>query len=231
LDSIKRNFDIVNLGNNHTNNFGAKGLLQARKFLSDAGLSYFGDPLNSPDYLSTTTEKNGIKIGFVSYMQLANTGFDVVLDEIKRLRPSVDMLIALPHWGIEYETEKPWARQQEEAYAMIDAGVDTIIGTHPHVIQPIEQYNGKTIFYSLGNFIFDQYFSEETMQGLTVRMNIEKDTTSSTVSYILQPVVISKRSQVSVAPGDVTKTILDHLSQVSIVSSTVQEEIARGSFK
>ena len=58
----------------------------------------------------------------------------------------------------------------------IDAGADLIIGSHPHVIEPAEVYNGKRIYYSLGNFIFDQYFNENVRNGLGVMVRIDKQT-------------------------------------------------------
>ena len=65
--------------------------------------------------------------------------------------------------------------QQKLAHQIIEAGADLIIGHHPHVVQNIEKYQGKLIFYSLGNFIFDQYFSLETQQGLAVGLEVHPD--------------------------------------------------------
>jgi poly-gamma-glutamate synthesis protein (capsule biosynthesis protein) len=75
------------------------------------------------------------------------------------------------HWGIEYKIVNSPA-QQQLAHLIIDNGADLIIGHHPHVVQNIEEYKGKLIFYSLGNFIFDQYFKEEVQQGLAVGWEI-----------------------------------------------------------
>jgi len=81
-----------------------------------------------------------------------------------------DLVIVNIHWGVEYEHffnpyQKEWGR------ALVDAGADLIIGHHPHVVQGMEIYKGKPIFYSLGNFIFDQYFSEATQEGLALDIN------------------------------------------------------------
>ena len=65
------------------------------------------------------------------------------------------------HWGAEYN-ENFTKTQQEQAHQIIDAGADVIFGSHPHVVEPMEEYKGKIIFYSLGNFVFDQLFSEKT---------------------------------------------------------------------
>lgn len=200
LEPLKQNFDILNLANNHTNNFGAKGLQQTRDYLDSAGSKYFGDPNNSAGYLATSTEFNGIKLGFVGFNELAKNGFENVLLKIKELRPQVDFLIAYPHWGNEYESKKPSAKQQQEAHALIDTGADAIIGSHPHVVQPTEEYNGKIIFYSLGNFIFDQYFSGETMQGLAVGVKLEKRSgANASASYQMYPLQINNDSQPALA--------------------------------
>ena len=79
------------------------------------------------------------------------------------------------HWGQEYHLENS-SSQQELAHKIIEAGADLIIGHHPHVVQSIEEYKGKLIFYSLGNFVFDQYFSEETRQGLAVWICLGRET-------------------------------------------------------
>jgi poly-gamma-glutamate synthesis protein (capsule biosynthesis protein) len=87
----------------------------------------------------------------------------------------------LPHWGAEYGL-KSNKRQQDFAHALIDSGADLIVGSHPHVVQEIEPYNGKYIFYSLGNFIFDQYFSKNTQQGLALLLELSE--ASSTIALL-----------------------------------------------
>ena len=89
---------------------------------------------------------------------------------VKSLNPDNFLIISL-HWGEEYKLINSSA-QQKFAHQVIEAGADLIIGHHPHVVQNIEKYQGKLIFYSLGNFIFDQYFSPDTQQGLAVGLEI-----------------------------------------------------------
>jgi len=166
-------FDILGLANNHTYNFGREGLNMTHDYIRNAGMFYYGDPFNKEE-LSVITAKNGISIGFVGFHEFYYTNFDKIFSEIETLRPQVDILVVNPHWGIEYKKE-PTKKMQEWAYKFIDLGADAVIGTHPHIIADIEEYKGKKIYYSLGNFAFDQYFSEETMTGLVVKMDIEKD--------------------------------------------------------
>ena len=75
--------------------------------------------------------------------------------DIRFARPLADVVIVCPHWGVEYAV-KPTRDQVELAHQMIDAGADIIVGSHPHVVQPLEKYHDHWIAYSLGNFIFDQ---------------------------------------------------------------------------
>lgn len=71
------------------------------------------------------------------------------------------------HWGIEY-TKDPTKVQQQVAHAAIDAGADIVLGNHPHWTQAIEEYRGKLIIYSFGNFIFDQDWSRPTMESMLI---------------------------------------------------------------
>jgi poly-gamma-glutamate synthesis protein (capsule biosynthesis protein) len=77
--------------------------------------------------------------------------------------------VLFAHWGEEY-VPKATARQERLAHAFVDAGADMIIGAHPHIVEPIEIYKNKAIFYSLGNFMFDQYFSYATTHGVAVHV-------------------------------------------------------------
>lgn len=230
LPALKDNFEILNLANNHTDNFGKKGLTQTREYLATSSIQYFGDPNNQQTFLSTSTTLNGIKIGLVGYNQLVNIGFDDVLSEVRSLKSEVNFVVVYPHWGAEYQTEKPTALQVSEAHQLIDAGADLIIGSHSHVIEPIEEYKGKMIFYSLGNFIFDQYFSPETQQGLTVGIYLTKDSEGVTAEYKLWPVQISNSSQVSIANDIVREQILQNLAKLSNVSTSTREGIKVGEF-
>ena len=228
VEPLHRNFDIVSLANNHTTNFGFEGLAQTRSFLDKGDVLHFGDPTNQVGNISIIVEKNGIKIGFIGYHQLVETGFENVLAEVRRIRPNVDVIIAYPHWGIEYVTNTPSIMQKKDAQALIDAGVDIIVGAHPHVIEPIEVYKNRIIFYSLGNFIFDQYFSLETMQGLTLKMILEKNNGMIDTQIQLIPIHISKESQPFLATDDERRGVLSSLARVSIVDEGLKQDIRTG---
>ena len=231
VEPLKNRFEVFSLANNHAHNFGQAGLDQTRKFFGDAGVKYFGGPENTVGNISTTSSYNGVILGFVGHHQLVEKGFENVIAEIKRLDHEVDLLIAMPHWGIEYEQINPSYLQKKEAHEMIDAGVDLILGAHPHVVQPIEIYKDKVIFYSQGNFIFDQYFSEETMTGLAVGMNIEKINGVVQMKYKLIPLDINKQSQPSVAADPKKQKVLDHLYKYSLVEQIIKDQMKTGEFQ
>ena len=167
------NLSLLNLGNNHILNFDQEGLEQTLDYLDRGKLQSFGDTgtdLTSPVHNQTF---NGLKISFLNYNQFTQQGIEPTLEIISELRDQTDLIILYPHWGEEYQPE-PSQTITDQAYQFIDQGVDLIIGSHPHVVQTHELYNGKHIYYSLGNFVFDQYFSEETQKGLLVEVEIQK---------------------------------------------------------
>ncbi len=167
--------ELVNLGNNHILNFGQDGYQQTLKYLSQGGIEYFGQIGSSvskeQQQLSLIKEIRGYRIGFVSYNQFAQVGLEPVLAKIEQIKKQVDLVIVFAHWGNEYQ---PKANQviTNWAHQLIDQGADVIIGSHPHVVQNHEIYQEKHIYYSLGNFIFDQYFQPEVRQGLLVKLVI-----------------------------------------------------------
>jgi poly-gamma-glutamate synthesis protein (capsule biosynthesis protein) len=126
------------------------------------------------------------------------------------------------HWGEEYRDVSN-KRQQTLGRALIDAGADVIIGHHPHVVEEIELYRGKPIFYSLGNFIFDQYFSKETQEGLAVKISVG----DKKAAYELIPVDLHK-SQPKRMSSDAEEKWLEELSLRS--AKELRSDIIQGGF-
>jgi poly-gamma-glutamate capsule biosynthesis protein CapA/YwtB (metallophosphatase superfamily)/uncharacterized membrane protein (UPF0127 family) len=176
------NIKIVNLANNHIFDYGKIAFEDTLKNLEKNNINYFGN-----SYEPLIVEKEGVKIGFLGFSDFLKhlevrenkTGISVVnskLSEIiEKAKEKVDILIVSFHWGEEYQ-ELANERQRKLAKIAIDSGADLVIGHHPHVIQDIEKYKDKFIFYSLGNFIFDQNFSKETMIGGGVEVYIKTQT-------------------------------------------------------
>jgi poly-gamma-glutamate capsule biosynthesis protein CapA/YwtB (metallophosphatase superfamily) len=158
--------DVVNLANNHTSNFGEQGLEDTKRILSQKSIKWVGERNFE------TLEKNGIKFGFLGFDLFDNDLLQSYLDFIEESDKKVDVLVVGVHWGREY-TPKATVMQEQEAKRMIDAGADVIAGHHPHWVQNTKYVNGKPVFFSLGNFVFDQMWSEETKKGLAVQITYE----------------------------------------------------------
>ena len=175
---FNKNIQLVNLGNNHILNFGQKGLELTQEYLKEAGVEYFGAPASAGAPSVIIKEIDGVKFGFVGYNQFIGSpaeGASATRAEINKLRSQVDIVIVSAHWDREYFPE-PLPTTKTVAHSFIDAGADLVIGTHPHVIQISEEYKGKKIYYSLGNFVFDQWFNQEVRTGLGVIMKIDPRT-------------------------------------------------------
>ncbi|WP_025676987.1 CapA family protein [Paenibacillus polymyxa] len=164
--------DAVNLANNHILDQGASGLLDTLKYLDEKGIAHAGAGRNAKEaYAPHYFERNGIKIallGATRVMPEANWNASAkqpgvagaydstaIVKSIREARNQADLVIVVAHWGKERATALE-PHQTELSHAFIDAGADLVIGGHPHVLQGMEQYKGKWIAYSTGNFIFSK---------------------------------------------------------------------------
>ena len=167
----RHNVLVVNLGNNHMYNFGAAGVASTTATLEAAGVDYFGAPPTD----GVVSGRYGVigqrvPITFINYNEFGGKA-STTIDQIHAARALGDLPIVYTHWGIEYATtSSPY--MQELAHRFIDAGAEIVIGSHPHVVEESEIYKGKHIYYSLGNFIFDQYWMDSVRNGLLLRVAI-----------------------------------------------------------
>ena len=167
-------FDVLSVANNHSLDYTREAFEDSGSRLWESGIIPVADSL-------AIKEVKDAKIGFLAYNNfpgVAKIDWDnlqEVVEDIQRAKSRVDILIVSLHAGEEYSKE-PNEFQKVFARNAIDAGADLIIGHHPHVVQPIEQYNQGWIVYSLGNFIFDQNFSEETKAGAMLKVVLEDKT-------------------------------------------------------
>lgn len=162
--------DIVTLANNHALDFGTDALLDTCATLDAAGIYRVGAGANLDEAkMPVIMDIKGKTIGFLGASRVIPVGswnatskspgmlttYDptVLIEEIKKARETCDFVIVYVHWGIERD-EYPQDYQRTMARQYIDAGADMVIGSHPHVLQGMEYYNGKPIIYSLGNFVF-----------------------------------------------------------------------------
>lgn len=219
--SVKSNgITAVSLANNHTLNFGQTGLEQTRQTLTAAGLNFFGDPKNHSGFVQTQTI-NGRAVALIGYVGLFD-GLDKIIADVQQAKKSGATVIVMTHGGTEYNL-KFTARQQADYHQLIDAGADMVIGAHPHVVEPVEVYKGKLIAYSLGNFIFDQFFSTDTQVGLMLKITFDRQHTT----YNIFPLDLTK-SQPKVAQGALRQRLLDRLADTSVVSLAERDMIRQG---
>lgn len=175
LPQLKQNKFILNLANNHIFNYSQDGFVQTKNFLTQNQIGfYYSHDISSEFY---QTEVNGIKFGFLGFDLVSNPNYDhrKILNLISQYDSQVDWLIVSVHWGNEY-LPQPEDWRIKLAHQMIDSGADIIHGHHPHVLQNSETYQNKLIFYSLGNFIFDQNWSVETSTSEIAILTLDKKT-------------------------------------------------------
>ena len=144
------NIDAANLANNHSKDYGEQSYTDTIQYLEGAGIATFGYERTS------VLDVKGIKVGLVGIYVLAD-GMgrqQQVIDNIQSVKEQgAQVVIVSFHWGTEKATY-PDDTQKTLAHTAIDNGADLVVGHHPHVLQGIEEYNGKNIVYSLGNFCF-----------------------------------------------------------------------------
>lgn len=161
--------DIVNLANNHTQNHGKSGFEETKKFLQNRDINFSGDGN------LVIKEVNGTRFGFVGFeksQQISPTLTNQEKNLIMEANSGVDVLIVSTHWGVEYQ-DKALPGVQKLAHEIVGLGADVVVGHHPHWVQNIEYHNGVPIYYSLGNLVFDQMWSEKTKEGLMVKLTFE----------------------------------------------------------
>jgi len=216
-------FNILSLANNHSDNSGAKGLTETRQILERNSIKPLGDPADYSDNFSYKVDDT-IFISFNFTYSIDQRAFATVRDLRETHKDS--FIIILVHWGDEY-FEKSSSTQREIAHKFSDAGANIVIGSHPHVVQEIELYHSderrkdSVIFYSLGNFIFDQYFSKETQQGLAVGLIQGKDN----LQFVLIPVDLTN-SQPKLMSEKEKTLFLQDLAKRS--SEDISEQINTG---
>ena len=191
----------LNLANNHSVDQGRIGLADTKKNIQEAGMIPVGAGDNMQEaaqpVLLASTPRN---VYLLTSLQMPLENFSYLPDktsvshedldslktrvrQLKETDPCCYIIVSL-HWGGEH-TLRPVPLQRQQAYQLIDAGVDALICHHTHTLQTIEQYQGKPIYYSIGNFIFDQK-KPINSKACMVKVTIKKE--SSHIETI--PIVI-----------------------------------------
>jgi poly-gamma-glutamate synthesis protein (capsule biosynthesis protein) len=180
IDSLEiAGIDIVSTANNHARDCGGYGVEYTLDWLQRHGIAAVGTALSAAGaHAGTVMNRNGVRFGFLAYTYDQSNGNHPDVDDrvammnVSEMRTDVaslltraDVVIVSMHAGIEYMSQ-PNAQQKAFAHAAIDAGARIVVGHHPHVTQPWENYKGGVIFYSLGNLVFDQMQRIDTQRGL-----------------------------------------------------------------
>ena len=155
---------VVDMGNNHIGNMGQEGVASTRQLLDAAGVGYFGG-LGGDEPVYRMEEK-GLQLSFVSYNQFGGNAPEKVAQTIAEERAAGRIVIVFAHWGTEYSQDVSQIRPVATLFA--HAGAAAIIGAHPHIMLTHEYIGTTLVYYSLGNFIFDQYWDSNVTHGLTV---------------------------------------------------------------
>ncbi|MGG0410782.1 CapA family protein [Peribacillus simplex] len=186
-------FSVMSLANNHMMDYEEQGLLDTIDEFKSTDMHYVGvgsnttEAKNSIDY----ADVNGVRVATLGFTDvygkdavskndkagLLNSNPDLLFELIGKARDAkqgnADLVVVNMHWGQEYSTSTT-ARQKDLAKAIIDAGADIIIGHHPHVLQSFDVHEDGIIFYSLGNFIFDQGWTR-TKDSAMVQYRLAED--------------------------------------------------------
>lgn len=184
-------FDAVSLANNHVGDFGEAALLETVATLRAGRLQGFGAGRDLADAgRAALLSRGGVSFAFVGFNAIGETPRaargrpgalsvrmpprtgplvrgDVahVAGLVRRYDAVADVVVVLPHWGEQYVHE-PWQVQRDVARRLVAAGADLVVGGHPHWVQGVEEVDGVPVAHSLGNFVFDMDFMEQTMEGV-----------------------------------------------------------------
>ncbi|OGG54898.1 hypothetical protein A3D62_00080 [Candidatus Kaiserbacteria bacterium RIFCSPHIGHO2_02_FULL_49_11] len=164
----RHNITGVNLGNNHMGNFGEEGIIKTQEYLRRSGVHFFGG-LRGDEPL-WRSNLNGVPMTFVSYNQFGGQSAESVAEVIAKERAAERMVIVYAHWGDEYVP--PPQELRDTARLFVTSGAAMIVGSHPHIVLEHEYMDGVPVYYSLGNFIFDQYWNEDVSTGLVLTLHI-----------------------------------------------------------
>ena len=160
--------DIVTLANNHTLDYGQTGYDSTVKTLKEANV-----PFVERDGTCLVTLNTGLKIGLYGmvYYDLNRQAMEAGISDLQS--QGADLIVVAPHWGVE-GSYRPTQEQMDLAHAAIDAGADIVWGSHPHVLQPIEEYKDGLILYSMGNFCFGGNGAPEDLDTVLIQQEVVK---------------------------------------------------------
>jgi hypothetical protein len=219
--------DVVSIANNHIGDAGDAGILQTIANLDKYGIKHAGAGKNDvAAHRPAIVNIGGVRVAILGYDTIAKyytAGVNspgsarlsapaVKADVAAARAAGADLVVVYPHWGTEYDPT-PFPAQQALARSIIDAGADLIIGNHAHWVGAMEIYKGHPIWYALGNFVFDQVWSEPTQEGLLLELSFNG---SHLVQVRMHPTLILDQAQPNfLDPAGDGKVILGQLYDAS----------------
>jgi poly-gamma-glutamate synthesis protein (capsule biosynthesis protein) len=223
-------YDVITNAANHAKDCGAaacgdSALLETIDTLRFSGIQVAGSGADlAAARAPVVVERGGIYFAFLAYDDIAPwyhatpdapgtapLDFGTIAEDVANARKVANVVIVMPHWGIEYAAA-PSERQRAFARTAVEAGADLVVGNHPHWVQAHEQIGGAFVAYALGNFVFDQDWSLETQQGAMLEVTFRGRRLTGT-RYI--PVHIYDNYQPRVAPPDEAWQILARIESAS----------------
>ena len=227
MSTIYDTFDVYSIANNHIMDYGEGGLLDTIEFLNNTNKSFFGAGKNKNEaLLPIIKEINGIKIAFIAFNRFnvassskagtAPEDFKTIIKSIKQLKQNGCFVILYPHWNYQW-IKYPAPDEKNKGYKLIDAGADIIVGAHPHIVQGHETYKDKSIYHSLGNFVFrnTKYTKNIPEFGQSFVLTIEINEDLSYVTSILP--TKTNNDGVTIMNADDKQKFLEHFSIISNV--------------
>lgn len=168
-------FTHLSLANNHSFDYGPGGYENAAAQLQKNQLSAFGngEAINQDSVTYIDTKEGRVALVAINASERLPDK-DLVVKVLALASHKSDIQIVFIHWGNEYESQHSYV-QEELATSLVEAGADLIVGHHPHVVQDVGVVDGVVVFYSLGNYVFDQYFSTEVQEGLVLSLDMSGD--------------------------------------------------------
>jgi poly-gamma-glutamate capsule biosynthesis protein CapA/YwtB (metallophosphatase superfamily) len=168
--------DVGSLANNHAYDRGPDALVDSIRNLGRAGIAPVGAGKDQDDALKPALfDLRGWKVAVLGFDEVldpldevagpdkpgtaAGHDFSLMVHAVERARSDADLVVVMIHWGVELDTQ-PRGYQVSEGHRLIDAGADMIFGAHSHRLQPFDVYEGKPIFWSLGNFVWPNFSAE-----------------------------------------------------------------------
>ncbi|NHN31304.1 CapA family protein [Paenibacillus sp. S3N08] len=219
--------DLVNTANNHILDFGVEALRDTMEAIDKVDIKRVGTGNNIDEaYKPVIMEKNGIKVAFLGFSRnVPDTSWfagkqkpgvaetyttKLPLEAITKAREEADLVVVIAHWGIERQ-DVPAKEQTDLAHKYIDQGADLVVASHPHVLQGFEQYKGKWIAYSLGNFIFTTNAEPATWETMVLDAVCTKE---RKCDLQMLPVLTKGAQPVRMPEAEGTK-LMDRMTRIS----------------